>query len=128
MDLDTVKALVRSRCWGMCEGCGQAGQILDVHHRQARQAGGVRGEAAEVANNVTNCLALCRHPCHDSTEHDFPGTEALGWRIPKWVPDPGSVPALIHTAQGRGWWILTKDAGYRWLDLPLDHRITWGNP
>lgn len=99
---------------------------MQVHHRQARQMGGVAREAAVQANDVRNLLALCQ-ACHDETEHaeTWDLTEQLGWRIPKWVPDPLPVPTLIHTVNGRAWWQLTKDAGYRWLDLPAAHRITW---
>lgn len=123
--LEQAKQLVRARCWGMCEGCGQFGHHLDVHHRQARQAGGVHGAAAEVANAVPNLLALCRS-CHDETEHHetWKLTEALGWRIPKHVAEPWSVPALIHTVQGRAWWRLTPEAGFDWIDWDLSHRLS----
>lgn len=129
MDLDKAKVLVRARSHGCCEACGKWGLILDVHHRQARGMGGVAGEAYGQANDVRNMLALCR-ACHDETEHaeTWDLTEQLGWRIPKWVTDPHAVPALIHTVNGHAWWTLTPDAGYRWLDLPIDHRITWGAP
>lgn len=126
MDLDATKVLVKARSHGMCEGCGKFGLILQVHHRQARQMGGVAGKAADMANDMRNLLALCQS-CHDETEHaeTWDLTERIGWRIPKWVPDPHPVPALIHTVNGHAWWQLTHEAGYRWLDLPVDHRITW---
>lgn len=129
MDLELVKVQVRARCHGMCEGCGKYGLILDVHHRQARGMGGVAGEEATIANSVRNLLALCR-ACHAETEHaeTWDLTEQLGWRIPKWVTDPCTVPALIHTVNGYAWWELTEDVGYRWKDLPVGHRITWGQP
>jgi hypothetical protein len=103
----------------MCEGCGKFGLRLDVHHRQARQSGGVSGDAERVANAVPNQLALCRS-CHDETEHSetWELTECIGWRMPKYVRDPWSVPARIHTVNGYGWWQLTNDAGYRWIDFP----------
>jgi hypothetical protein len=86
----------------------------------------VYGLAAHVANDVRNLLALCR-ACHDRTEHaeHWAEVEALGWRVPKWVEDPLVVPALIHTVQGKGWWLLTNDGGYRWADLEPTHRLTW---
>jgi hypothetical protein len=127
--LDTSKLLVKARSHGMCEGCGTFGLLLDVHHRQARGMGGVAGEEATVANSADNLLALCRS-CHAETEHaeTWDLTEQLGWRIPKWVPDPGAVPALIHTVNGYAWWLLMKDGGYTWMDLSADHRLSWGQP
>lgn len=88
--------------------------------------GGVAGEAAGQANDVRNLLALCQS-CHDETEHaeTWDLTERLGWRIPKWVPDPLVVPALIYTVNGHAWWQLTKEVGYRWMDWTADRRITW---
>lgn len=128
-DLERVKIQVRARSHGMCEGCGRFGHVLQVHHRQARGMGGVAGEAEQEANDVRNLLALCIS-CHNETEHaeTWDLTEQLGWRIPKWVHDPLVVPALICTVQGKAWWQLTEDVGYRWMDLPADHRITWGVP
>lgn len=128
VDLERMKAQVKARSHGMCEGCGRFGLVLQVHHRQARQMGGVSGEEAETANSAGNLLALCMS-CHNETEHaeTWDLTEQLGWRIPKWVPDPLVVPALIHTVNGYAWWILTKDAGYQWQDLPVAHRITWAH-
>lgn len=128
-DLDTVKVLAKARSWGFCEGCGLSGQRLDVHHRQARGMGGVSGPAAVIANDIRNVLALCR-TCHAETEHaeTWDLTQSLGWRIPHWVDDPWIVPALIYTVQGRAWWELTKEAGYRFCGLSLDHRITWARP
>jgi hypothetical protein len=124
--LEVSRALVRARSWGKCEGCGKFGLHLDPHHRQARGAGGVHGEAAAVANEVRNLLALCR-TCHDETEHaeTWELTEAIGWRIPKYVTDPCKVPALIHTVNGYGWHTLTEDAGYRWIDSSPDQRISY---
>lgn len=121
-----MNRLVRARSHGMCEGCGKFGLVLAVHHRQARGMGGVHRQGADIANDVRNALALCG-PDHDQTEHGetWDLTEAVGWRIPKWVPDPHAVPALIYTVNGRAWWQLTEDAGYRWMDLTVDHRITW---
>lgn len=126
MDLEASKRLVRARSWGMCEGCGKFDRPLDVHHRQARQAGGVHGEAAEVANGVQNLLALCRW-CHDETEHHetWDLTVALGWRIPKYVTDPLVVPALIYTVNGYAWWRLTPDAGYTWIDWEVSRRLSY---
>lgn len=129
VDLDKVKPLVIARCHGRCEGCGRHGLVLQVHHRQARGMGGVAGAAADQANDVRNCLALCVS-CHNETEHaeTWDLTERLGWRIPKWVPDPHDVPALIHTVNGKAWWKLTEDAGYQWMDLSEGHRISWARP
>jgi len=125
-DLEAAKQLVRSRCYGMCEGCGRFGLPLDVHHRQARQIGGVHGEAHGIANDVRNQLALCRG-CHDETEHErtWDLTEQLGWRIPKWVRDPLAVPALIFTVNGHAWWRLTLEAGFDWIDWEVSRRLSY---
>lgn len=129
MDLETARLLARARSYGLCEGCREyTGGKLDPHHRQARGSGGVHRQAAEVANHVCNLLALCR-VCHDKTEagDTWAETEGLGWRIPKWVRDPWSVPAYIFTVNGRGWWLLTEEGGYKWVDLPPDWRVTHGS-
>lgn len=124
-------ALARARSWGHCEGCGLAIRgRLDPHHRQARQAGGVHRAAAVVANDVRNLLALCR-VCHDLTEHadSWSETEGKGWRIPKWVGShPGDVPALLYTVNGHGWYYLTEDGGYRWVDRELTWRLDFTGP
>lgn len=120
MDWDRAKRLVMLRAYGptgMCEGCGKWGNPLDPHHRQARGAGGVHGAAAGTANDVRNILALCRS-CHDETEHaeTWDLTQGIGWRIPKFVPEPAAIPALLHTVNGYGWHFLTHDVGYLWMD------------
>lgn len=127
MDLVQAQKLVRARCWGMCEGCGKFGLHLDVHHRQARGMGGVHGDAEQVTNGIPNQLALCRS-CHDETEHHetWGLTEEIGWRIPKFVEDPWSVPARIHTVQGFAWWKLTPDAGFTWIDWEVSRRLNYG--
>lgn len=131
MKLEDAVALVRARAWGHCEGCGLpiTGR-LDPHHRKARGSGGVHRDAAAVANDVRNLLAVCR-VCHDRTEHadTWAETEALGWRVPSWR-DSFATPALIHTANGYGWWHLTKEGGYLWADLDTTWRITttWSGP
>ena len=124
MKLEVSSALARSRCWGHCEGCGLSiSGRLDPHHRKARGSGGVHREAAAVADDVRNLLALCR-VCHDRTEHadTWAETEALGWRVPQWRDSFGT-PALLYTPNGHGWWMLTKDGGYRWVDLGPTWRV-----
>lgn len=124
MTLEVSRALARARAWGHCEGCGLPTHgRLDPHHRKARGAGGVHRLAAVVANDVRNLLALCR-PCHDRTEHadTWTETESLGWRVPQ-HRDPFITPALIYTANGHGWWLLTKDGGYLWADRESTWRV-----
>lgn len=120
MELERAQRLTRLRCWERCEGCGHGGLILAVHHRQARGSGGVHRVAAKTANDPRNLLALCGS-CHDETEHGetWQLTEEVGWRIPKFVDDPWAVPALIHTVQGYGWWLLIEEGGYQWIDPHL---------
>lgn len=115
--LDWARRVAILRSWGRCEGCGQGGVTLDPHHRQARGSGGVHRLAAEVANSPNNLLALCRS-CHNETEHaeTWALTEEIGWRIPKYVDNPHAVPALIHTCNGYGWWLLVDRGGYEWVD------------
>jgi hypothetical protein len=116
MKLEAAQALVRARCWGRCEGCGRFG-VVQVHHRLARGMGGVSGPAGVLANDPRNLLALCP-ACHDETEHSSTWTECerKGWRFRHGADvDPLTAPALIHTVQGHGWWLLTEDGGYRWV-------------
>lgn len=122
--LERSAALARARSWGFCEACGLPVRgRLDPHHRKARRSGGVHGEAAALANDVRNLLALCR-VCHDQTEHaeTWAETEALGWRVPSWR-FAFVTPALLHTVNGYGWWLLTENGGYRWVDRTPDWRI-----
>lgn len=126
MDLDKARPLVRARATGSCEACGQVTDQLDVHHRQARGAGGVSGDAADVANDPRNLLALDR-ACHDRTEaaDEWEETVAKGLRVLHAYPhDPRGVPALLSTPQGRGWWLLTGDLGYVAVDWPASYRMT----
>lgn len=126
MDLETAKRLVRARATGSCEGCGLLTTQLDVHHRQARGAGGVHGAAADVANDPRNLLALDRE-CHDRTElaDEWRETIAKGLRVEHAYPhDPRGVPALLSTPQGFGWWLLLDDLCYAGVDWPLTYRMT----
>jgi hypothetical protein len=124
--LDISRPLVRARSHGHCEGCGLYTDRLDVHHRQARGAGGVHGLAADVANDVRNLLALCR-VCHDMTEaaDEWEECISLGWRIPHITDlDPRDVPGLLWTVNGHGWWQLTDDAGYQRIDWAGSQRLS----
>lgn len=125
MKLEVAQDLVRARCWGRCEGCGAFGSV-QVHHRNPRGMGGVSRAAAERSNSPDNMLALCPR-CHNETEDASTWRQCvgLGWRLLH-GDDPASVPALIHTVQGYGWWFLDNQGGYRWADLDNTHRMfTW---
>lgn len=115
MSFEAAKALAQARSYGFCEGCGIPGR-LDPHHRMTRGSGGVHGVAADVSNDVRNLLMLCR-PCHDHTLADAEWCMKIGWVIERRAGvDPRGVPAHIYTVNGRGWWYLTEDGGYRWAD------------
>jgi len=113
---DVAKALASARSYGLCEGCRIPGR-LDPHHRMTRGSGGVHGAASAVSNDVRNILMLCR-PCHDRTLSDAATCIGLGWVVERRAGvDPLEVPAYIWTVNGRGWWHLTEDGGYRWDDV-----------
>jgi len=117
MSFEIAKALARARCWGCCEGCGTSG-ALDAHHRMTRGSGGVHGAASDISNDVRNLLMLCRS-CHDQTLTDVGAANCitLGRVIERRAGvDPREVPAYIYTVNGKGWWYLTEDGGYRWAD------------
>jgi hypothetical protein len=124
---EIAKALASARSYGMCEGCGAFGG-LDAHHRMTRGSGGVHGAASDVSNDVRNLLMLCR-PCHDHTTGDPAWGVTIGWVIERRAGvDPREVPAHIYTVNGRGWWYLTEDGGYRWADalnIQPDYRISY---
>jgi len=126
MSFEIAKALAQARSYGMCEGCGMPG-TLDPHHRMTRGSGGVRGAAADVSNDVRNLLMLCR-PCHDQTLTDVGAANCIG--LGRMIErragvDPREVPAYIYTVNGKGWWYLTEDGGYRWADnLNLNPNFT----
>ncbi|GEM_PF-2334581 len=117
MNFEVAKALASARSYEMCEGCGMFGG-LDAHHRMTRGSGGVHGAASDVSNDVRNILMLCR-PCHDMTltEVGEANLIGLGWVIERRAGvDPREVPAYIYTVNGKGWWYLTENGGYRWAD------------
>lgn len=131
MELERAQRITRLRCWGICEGCGVGGLTLAVHHRQARGMGGVHSVAAQDANDPRNLLALCGR-CHDETEHGetWRATEEIGWRMPKWVRSPYSVPALLYTVNytGQAWYLLGMEGEYTWIDptkLPALEQGGW---
>jgi hypothetical protein len=126
MRLDLAQDIVRVRCHGLCEGCGQYGPV-HVHHRRARGMGGTYREEAESKNDPTNLLALCPTVCHPATEHadTWMECEGKGWRLEHSQRDPRLTPALLHTVNGYGWWLLDGNGGYHWIDWPLEKRITW---
>lgn len=112
---EVAKALASARCYGMCEGCGAFGG-LDAHHRMTRGSGGVHGAASDISNDVRNLLMLCR-PCHDRATVYLSACSEVGWVIERRAGvDPREVPAFIYTVNGKGWWYLTEDGGYRWAD------------
>lgn len=127
--LERSRAIVLARASGMCEGCmvsATAGTGLDVHHRQARGSGGVHGAAADIANDPRNLLALCRADCHARTEDgdEWAACLAVGWRVRHaHQGDARRVPALLHTVNGTGWWLLTRDGGYVRVDWPAEYRL-----
>jgi hypothetical protein len=115
MSFEAAKALAQARSYGFCEGCGIPG-ALDPHHRMTRGSGGVHGSAEAVSNDVRNLLMLCRI-CHDHTLADAEWCMKIGWVIERRSGvNPHDVPAHIYTVNGRGWWFLTADGGYRWAD------------
>jgi hypothetical protein len=69
---------------------------------------------------------LCR-PCHDSTLSAATEAIKVGWVIERRSGvDPYDVPAKLYTVNGRGWWLLTEDGGYRWDDAAnLDDQPFW---
>lgn len=89
--------------------------------------GGVHRQALEIAEDVRNKLALCR-PCHDRTENaeEWQYCISVGWRVPHQADvDPRWVPALLHTANGYGWWRLHEDGGYVWVGYEATARIVY---
>jgi hypothetical protein len=130
VSFEVAKALAQARSFGLCEGCGVSAP-LDPHHRMTRGSGGVHGAAAAVSNDVRNLLMLCR-PCHDFTLSQAAFCIEVGWVIERRAGvDPRDVPAHIYTVNGRGWWYLTGDGGYRWADelnLHENYRITYDVP
>jgi hypothetical protein len=131
VDLERAQRITRLRSHGRCEGCFTSGLFLAAHHRQARGMGGVHSVAAQDANDPRNLLALCP-PCHEETEHaeTWRLTEEIGWRIPKWVDKPYSVPALLYTVNyvGQAWYLLGMEGEYQWIDptqMPELEQATW---
>jgi hypothetical protein len=123
MNLDIARALTKARSFGLCEGCGAFEPACEAHHRDARGMGGVFRAAQLHANDPRNLLALCG-TCHRATEHADTWQECIGkgWRVPAGV-DSWETPALLHTVNGYGWWLLTGDGGYVWQDLAVDFRL-----
>jgi hypothetical protein len=124
---EKAKALAQARSWSICEGCGLPGH-LDPHHRMTRGSGGVYRAGSDVSNDCRNLLMLCR-PCHDRTLADAQRCIKIGWVIERRAGvDPREVPAHIYTVNGRGWWNLTADGGYRWADdlnIQADYALSY---
>jgi len=127
VSFEIAKATASARAMSLCEGC-RAYTHLDAHHRMTRGSGGVHGLAASIANDVRNLLMLCR-PCHDRTLSDAAPCIELGWVIERRSGvDPREVPAYIFTVNGKGWWFLTENGGYRWADelnVQPGYRLTY---
>lgn len=100
----TVRRLVLGRDRSRCVACGTHTSPLEMQHRQAVGAGGnkVRPEPHELA---TACSS-----CNMRFESDMQ-TEALasGWKVRRWVKEPGLVPMLNVTANR--WGLLTSTGG-----------------
>lgn len=127
MKLETMQGIVAARAHGICEGCGQYGLVCHTHHRRARGMGGTHREQEERKNDPRNALRLCAITCHPATEHEDTWQECAGkgWRISlNGQRDPFLTPVLIYTVNGYGWWLLGENGDYRWIDWPLEKRIT----
>lgn len=77
--------------------------------------GGVHRAAAAASNDIRNMLAACRR-CHNDIDHTPIEATSRGWLVPHPI-DPYEIPVLAFTVQGHGWWLLTEDAGYQWVDV-----------
>lgn len=77
--------------------------------------GGVSGVAATLSNDIRNMLAVCRR-CHNDIDNTPIEAQSRGWLVPHPI-DPYEIPVQAFTVNGYGWWLLTDDAGYQWVDL-----------
>lgn len=111
--LQRFRHLVLARGYGHCECCGTS-TPTDPHHRQPRGAGGVHGTAYIAAHRVSNGLAVCR-TCHNWIDQNATLARQWGWLVAH-PHDPATVPALIYTVNGYGWWLLDNDGGYHFQD------------
>jgi len=100
----TVRRIVLGRDLSRCVSCGTHTSPLEMQHRQAVGAGGAkrRPEPHELATACSRC--------NMRFESDLQ-TEALarGWKVRRWVKEPGLVP-MFNAAANR-WGLLTSTGG-----------------
>lgn len=108
-----ARELVNGRSHGRCELCGSTSALSWAHRRSRGQGGRWLAE---------NGLRLDNDRCHPWTEQHPDLADAGGWRIVGRDVDPLLVPVWLATVNGPGWWLLTEDGGYAWVD-PADYGL-----
>lgn len=94
---DDVRQGVYDRSRGRCEGCGQRGRPLDLHHRKQRSLGGKEDPANAIA-----CCRLCHTNAHDRNSYSD------GWLLRSYE-DPEFVPVRMFD----GWLLLDDEYGHQ---------------
>jgi len=107
----------------MCLACGTS-RDLTTQHRINRQAGGVHGDAAGVAERASARITLCLG-CNRALEADarFARTgRQNGWKL-EHHEDPTKV--AVYVVAFREWRQLDDDGSYRIVDDRDPQDMTW---
>jgi hypothetical protein len=108
--------IARRRAWGVCEACGKRRDVM-THHRQPRQMGGVSREGMAV-NRPSALVRVCQF-CNDQLEVQQRGLAYELGLIVRRPTVPAEVPVWLHTINGTGWWLLSDEGDYQWVDQPV---------
>lgn len=96
-----VRDIVLRRADGRCERCGMFTDLLQLHHRRPRAAGGSRRPDTNLASNAA---ALCPG-CHVVTESRRADAMFQGWLV-RQEQSPAQTPVFRW-----GQWVLLGDDG-----------------
>ncbi len=99
-----VRGLVLLRDRSQCVSCGTRTSPLEMQHRQAVGAGGSKERPG--AHELATACSVCNMRFESDLQ-----TQALaqGWKVRRWVKNPGLVPLFNRGA--RRWGLLTSTGG-----------------
>lgn len=80
-----IRTLVKTRCHGQCDFCGQQLNATDLHHRLQRSLGG--------KDRASNLVALHRR-CHNLIHNNIADATASGWLVAS-HQDPRATPVQL---------------------------------
>ena len=114
MNLKQAERIFR-RDQGACYHCGITGDVLTVHHRLNRGAGGKNSKADKVSNHLTICSLF--NGLMESDPEAAAQARLYGWKLSQWqAPDFVGV----YEAHTGLWWILEDDGSRHEMLSPYE--------